>query len=115
VIRLSGVIVYRDGRREPFEASGIHQTDWEAYAHRNGLQITPTEATLPSFPLKTWQIFMAYASLGLEEGFDAWKRSVLDVEAEQEAEELQTKIVPPTLREATAELSSSSRSGSAGA
>jgi hypothetical protein len=109
VIRLTGTIIYRDGRREPFEASGSAQAEWEAYAHRHGLPLTPTQETLPQFPGKTWQMFMAYASLELEEGFDAWRRTVVDVEGAEEAE-----AVPPTLEAVTVEPWSSSRSASDG-
>jgi hypothetical protein len=105
MIRFEGRIEYLDGRVEDWHAGGAIQAEWESYADRHGLPLVPTTETLPRFPLKRWQLFLAYASLDLEEGFDTWRKTVLDVEMKEEP-----GLVPPILPDRFAALDSSSPS-----
>jgi hypothetical protein len=98
VIRFSGRVEYVDGRIVEWSGSGALQADWEDYALRHDLPLQPTKETLTRFPVKRWQLFLAYSALGVEEGFDVWRKTVADVDTDQDAE-----AVPPTLREAIAE------------
>jgi hypothetical protein len=96
VIRYSGTVTFRDGREEHYSGGLAAQADWEAYAVRHGLQITPTPETLTTFPVVTWRLYIAYICLGAPEGFDVWRKTVVDVEQIDEAE-----LVPPTQPAAT--------------
>ena len=98
MIRFSGTIYYVDGREEPYEAGGALLAEWEPWATRHGYPLIPSPETLSTFPVKTWQMFLAYASSTREEGFDVWRKSVLDVDSTDEPE-----LVPPTLPDLSVE------------
>ena len=85
MIRFSGTVEYKDGRREPWAGGGALQAEWEDYALRHDLPLQPTPETLTKFPAKRWQLFLAYAALEREEGFDGWRQTVADVESDEEA------------------------------
>lgn len=96
MIRFAGTVHFRDGREERFEAGGAIQADWEEYAARHDLPTIPTPETVTRFPVKRWQMYLAYAALGVPEGFDVWRKTVSDVDLDDDEAEL----VPPTLPEA---------------
>jgi hypothetical protein len=90
VIRLSGTIHYEGGREETFETGSAALADWELYALRHGFPIGEKAPPMLSM------MYIAYTALGVREGFDVWRRSVVDVD-------LDTEAVPPTLPAAFAE------------
>lgn len=98
MIRFTGTVHYKDGRTETYEAGGAAQADWEAFAARHGYPLTPNPNALGEFPAKTWQMFLAYVALDVAEGFDVWRKTLLDVDSDDEPES-----VNPTRPEATAE------------
>jgi len=98
MIRFTGTVHYKDGREETYAAGGGAQADWEEYAARHGYPLVPTPDTITKFPVKTWQMFLAYLALDVPEGFDVWRRTVLDVDTEDAPE-----AVNPTLAEAIGE------------
>jgi hypothetical protein len=90
VIRYSGIVVYLDGREEPFETGMRGARAWEAYATRHDLPLNPTPDTTDRFPVYTWQLVIAHAALNVEAGVDTWGDDV-DGVSEWEASD-----VPPT-------------------
>jgi hypothetical protein len=96
VIRFAGTVEYKDGRREAWAGGGAIQAEWEDYALRHDLPLNPTKETVTRFPAKRWQMYLAYTALEVEEGFDVWRKTVADVELDDEA-----TAVPPTLAVAT--------------
>ena len=98
MIRFQGTIFYKDGREEAYVAGGAILAEWEPWATRHGYPLTPTPETFGTFPVKTWQLFLAYSSVERPEGFDVWRASVLDVDSDDEPE-----LVPPTLPEVSVE------------
>ena len=97
MINLSGTITYVDGREESYAAGGAIIAEWELWASRHGYPLTPTPDTITVFPIKTWQMYLAYVAVGAEEGFDVWRKSVADVDSDDVPEP-----IPPTLPEAIA-------------
>ena len=87
MIRLRGTIIYDGGRREDFRAGPTAIADWELYAHRHNLPLTVEDA-----PRMLFTLYVAYAALGVAEGFDVWRKSVEDVDLD-----LSEVEVPPTL------------------
>ena len=86
MIRLRGTIEYEGGRVQEFEAGTAALADWELYALRHGYPIGEgAPATLAS-------LVIAHSVLGIDEGFDVWRRSVVGVEMEASG-----AVVPPTL------------------
>ena len=83
-MRVSGTITYEGGRTETFEAGAPALADWELYAMRHGFPIG--EAAPPMLSM----LVVAYHALGIEEGFDVWRKSVVDFDAD-------VIEVPPTL------------------
>jgi hypothetical protein len=84
VIRIRGTIEYEGGRTEDFETGTAALAEWELYALRHGYPMG--EAAPPMLSA----LVIAHAALGVAEGFDVWRRSVLGVE-------LETEGIPPTL------------------
>ena len=84
MIRLKGTVEYEGGRQETFEAGSAALAEYELYALRHGY---PIGTNAP--PILT-SLVIAHHALGVEEGFDVWRRSVTGVEMESEG-------VPPTL------------------
>jgi hypothetical protein len=99
MIRFTGTVYYKDGREQAYEAGGAAQADWEVFAARHGYPLVPTPDTITTFPVKTWQLFLAWGALEVAEGFDVWRRTVMDVDSADEPE-----LVSPTLPEATSGL-----------
>ena len=102
MIRFTGTVFYKDGQEQSYEAGGSAQADWEAFAARHGYPLTPNPEKLGEFPAKTWQMFLAYVALDIPEGFDTWRKTVLDVDSDDQPEP-----VNPTLGEAIEGRSSS--------
>jgi hypothetical protein len=98
MIRFTGQVHYKDGREESYEAGGAAQADWEEYAARHDYPLTPNPSELSKFPAKTWQMYLAYLALEVAEGFDVWRRTVLDVDSDDEPQ-----AINPTLAEAIGE------------
>lgn len=86
MLKFSGTILYKDGREEPYETGGAALAEWEGYAARHGYPLTPRPELLETFPVKTWQMYLAYSALGVEEGFDTWRRTVSDVDSDNTPE-----------------------------
>jgi hypothetical protein len=105
VIRFTGTVEFKDGRQEGFECGSMAQAEYELYAHRHGLPASPEGAPV------LWTAYMAYIALDVEQGFDVWRKGVLNVELENASE----NGVPPTLPAPSAGSSSSSPSPLAGA
>lgn len=98
MIRYAGVVVYLDGRREPFEGGIRAARAWEAYAGRHDLPLNPTPQTLDRFPVHTWQLVIAHASLLVAElGADAWAETVAGID------EWEATTADPTLAARQAE------------
>ena len=85
MIRLKGQVEYEGGRVEAFETGSAALADWEVYALQRGYPIG-TDA-----PPMLSALYIAYSALGVAEGFDVWRRSVLGVEMDV------PDVVPPTL------------------
>lgn len=75
MIRIRGVVEYDSGQTVEFQAGSAGLVAWEAYARRQHIPSDPTENP------NTCAAFVAYVSLGIQEGFDVWMRSVVDIEA----------------------------------
>ena len=75
MIRLKGSVEYDSGQVVEYQAGSAALVAWEAYCRRQGITADPTENP------NTCAAFVAYVSLGIQEGFDVWMRSVVDVEA----------------------------------
>jgi hypothetical protein len=88
VIRLKGSIEYDGGRTEAFETGSAALAEWELYALRHGYPFG-TEA-----PPMLSALVVAHYALGVAEGFDVWRKSVVGVD-------LETEGVPPTLAAAS--------------
>ena len=84
MIRLKGTIEYEGGRTQDFETGSAAVAEWELYALRHGY---PTGEGAPAM---LSALVVAHYALGVEEGFDVWRRSVIGVD-------LQSEGVPPTL------------------
>jgi hypothetical protein len=85
MIRLRGTIEYEGGRTETFETGSAALAEWELYAMRHGYPIAQGQA-----PPMLSALVIAHHALGVDEGFDVWRKSVIGVE-------LETEGVPPTL------------------
>jgi hypothetical protein len=92
MIRITGTVEYRDGRTEAFAAGTAARAEWELYASRHGLPID-------GLPVLAVLVIACYVLTGTLEGFEAWRATVLDVEANPV--EGDVVLVPPTLREAS--------------
>lgn len=90
MIRLRGSVEYEGGRVEEFETGSAALAEWELFAMRHGY---PLGAAAP--PMLS-ALVVAHAALGVDEGFDVWRKSVLGVELDTSG------IVPPTLPAPTA-------------
>jgi len=86
VIRIRGLIEYEGGRVEPFEAGSAALADWEIYAMRHGFPVGEERPPMLSL------LYIAYTTVGTEEGFDVWRKSVVGVEPDSET----AAAVPPT-------------------
>ena len=86
MLKFSGTILYKDGREEAYETAGAALAEWEAYAVQHGYPLTPRPELLEAFPVKTWQMFLAYSALEVAEGFDVWRRTVADVDSDNTPE-----------------------------
>jgi len=84
MIRLRGTIEYEGGRTETFETGAAALAEWELYALRHGFPIGESAPPMLS------ALVIAHHALGVEEGFDVWRKSVTGVEMDAEG-------VPPTL------------------
>jgi hypothetical protein len=84
--RVAGTVHYEDGRSEDFSAGTAIHRKWEAFAMRHGYPTTPDPQHLDRFPVYTWRLYLAWAALGVEEGFDVWAETVAEV-AEAETPE----------------------------
>ena len=102
MIRLKGTIEYEGGRSEQFETGSAALAEWELYALRHNYPIGDRSPPMLSM------LVVAHYALGIKEGFDVWRRSVVDIEMDSDA-------VPPTLPAVGAEPASSSPSPPAGA
>jgi hypothetical protein len=91
VIRLRGTVEYDSGQSVDFQAGSAALVAWEAYARRQKMSSDPEENP------NTCAAFVAYVSLGIQEGFDVWIRSVVDIDAEP------VEAVDPTLEGASVE------------
>jgi hypothetical protein len=91
VIRLRGTIEYEGGRVEHFETGSAALAEYELYALRHGYPIGKDAPPMLS------ALVIAHHALGVEEGFDVWRRSVVDCTMET------PEGVPPTLPGVTVE------------
>lgn len=80
MIRLSGKVLYQDGRAVEFDGGISALSKWEQYAQRNKLDPDPQKTPM------TWTLYVAFASLGEKAGkgigFEAWKDTVEDIDLE---------------------------------
>ena len=84
MIRLTGTVEYEGGRTESFSTGPAALAEWELYALRHGYPIGDAAPPMLS------ALVIAHHALGVQEGFDVWRRSVEGVEMEAAG-------VPPTL------------------
>jgi hypothetical protein len=84
MIRLHGAVEYEGGRTESFDTGSAALAEWELYALRHGYPVG--EGAPPMLSM----LVVAHYALGVSEGFDVWRKSVVGVE-------LETEGVPPTL------------------
>ena len=84
MIRLRGTVEYEGGRTEAFETGSAALAEYELYALRHGYPLG-TEA-----PPMLSSLVIAHHALGVAEGFEVWRRSVVGVELEA------PEAVPPT-------------------
>lgn len=84
MIRLHGTIEYEGGRMERFETGPAALAEWELYGLRHGFPIGEDRPPMLS------ALYIAHFALGIPEGFDVWRKSVVGFELEAEG-------VPPTL------------------
>ena len=84
MIRLRGTVEYDGGRTATFETGSAALAEWELYALRHGYPIGSDAPPMLSALVVAWH------ALGVAEGFDVWRKSVVGVELESEG-------VPPTL------------------
>jgi len=87
VQKVVGSITYDSGQTVPFVAGPAQFAALEAYARRQGFN--PTEGKDNA----TVTLYLAYAALHVQEGFDVWLASVDDVDLEGDEEGVE---VPPT-------------------
>jgi hypothetical protein len=106
VIRLSGTVVYLDGRAEDFSGGPRQWVAWEHYALSKGLPTAASDPQHAAALTMTWFLSWACATSKAtpRPGFETW----LDTIAEVSGFELED--VPPTLPAPSAERSSSSHS-----
>lgn len=97
--RMAGVIEYEGGARVTFEGTTAHIAEYELFALRHGYPVEVDKA-----PRILMMLVVAHAALGVEEGFEAWRRSVVDIDMTEAVE------VPPTLPAPSPEAWSSSPS-----
>lgn len=103
MIRLAGVVTYRDGRTETITVTQAEYAGFELWAMRRGIPATPAEA-----PPMTMQRYLGYEATqraahedpGAWAAWDAWDSSVADVTLE--AADENGAAVPPTLVERSA-------------
>jgi hypothetical protein len=98
MIRMRGWVEYDGGRVENIECGRGPFIAWEAYCRRQG--ITPYDQSNPN----TMLVYIAYTVLGIEEGFDVWRKSVVDWDFTE------AETVPPTSPVPSLGVSSSSPS-----
>ena len=85
--KVTGTIVYENGERVHFVAGPQAFAALETYARRQGF--VPTDGANNA----TVTLYLAYAALRVQEGFDVWLDSVSDIDPDEDLEELE---VPPT-------------------
>jgi hypothetical protein len=88
--RIRGTVEYEGGRVDHFDAGSVALAEWELYAMRHGYPVG--EGAPPMLSM----LVVAHYALGIAEGFDVWRRSLVDVDFDTE------ETVPPTLPVATA-------------
>ena len=85
MIHLRGTVEYEGGRTEDFETGSAAVAEWELFALRHGYPIGDGAPPMLS------ALVVAHHALGVQEGFDVWRRSVVGVDMEI------PETVPPTL------------------
>jgi len=83
MIRLTGTVEYEGGRTEEFSTGPAALAEYELYALRHGYPIG--EAAPPMLAA----LVIAHYALGVEEGFEPWRKSVTGVEMDAAG------VVPP--------------------
>lgn len=86
MIRIRGQVEYEGGRVESFEAGSAALADWELYGLRHGYPIGEDRPPMLSL------LYIAYTALGVSEGFDVWRKSVIGVEPDAD----EAAVIPPT-------------------
>jgi len=89
MIRLRGVVLYKDGRLEEWESGTAAIAKWERYALRHKIPIGE------GAPGVLMSMVVAHAALGIAVGFDAWEETVDSVETTSDGD---ASFVPPTLQ-----------------
>lgn len=74
MIRLKGRVEYEGGREEAFETGTAALAEWELYALRHGYPLGTAAPPMLS------ALVIAHHALGIDEGFDVWRRSIVGVE-----------------------------------
>ena len=76
MIRLKGTIEYEGGRTEEFETGTAAIAEWELFALRHGYPIGEGAPSMLS------ALVVAHYALGVQEGFEPWRRSVVGIDME---------------------------------
>jgi hypothetical protein len=90
VIRLRGTVEYDGGRTVEFETGTAALAEWELYALRHGYPIGEKAPPMLS------ALVIAHHALGVEEGFDVWRKTVAGVDLDASAVD-PTQAVPSTV------------------
>lgn len=84
MIRLKGKIEYADGSTEDFETGSAALAEWELFGMRHGYPIGDDRPPMLS------ALVIAHFALGVDEGFDVWRRTVAGIDLEVPV------AIPPT-------------------
>jgi len=88
VKKVTGTITYDSGQAVPFVAGPAQFAALEAYARRQGFN--PTDGRDNA----TVTLYLAYAALHVQEGFDVWLASVDDVDLADDEEAVEVPPIP---------------------
>lgn len=83
MLRLTGTVEYEGGRQDTFSTGPAALAEWELYALRHGYPLGEGAPAMLS------ALVIAHHALGISEGFDVWRKTVVGVEMDAAG-------VPPT-------------------
>ena len=99
MLEISGTVYYRDGRVESYEGGAPALAAWDDYAIRHA--IPQTSGQLDGAPSVLFVLVVLHGLAAVEEGFEVWRRTVLNFD------DFEIRDVPPTRQVPGEERSSS--------